>query len=334
MRYQRATDILRLAIRLQGTWSGLTLDDISEEFSVSRRTAERMRDAVEATFGPLQMVDRDDRRHHWRLQSSALRALIRISPQELAEVESAAKSRDRSGLVERANMLRELAEKLGVLRRPSAADEFAADLEVLMRAEGLAMRAGPRPHLEEGLLSLLRGAIKARRAVKFDYISQSTGRRSSQRVEPYGVLYGNRAFLVGRTDWADGMRLWRLANMSGARATNETFERDRAFDLQRFAERSFGTFQEPPVETVLRFEAGVAGDAAAFLFHPGQSLAKHPDGSLTVRFRAGGLDEMCWHLFTWGDSVTVEKPARLRRRLARMCASLAAHHDAGSAHRR
>lgn len=333
MRYQRVTDIVRLAIRLQGTLGGLTLDDISEEFSVSRRTAERMRDAVEAAFGPLQMVDRDDRRRHWQLQSSAVCRFIRISTEELAEVESAAKGLDRTGVVERANLLRELAGKLRALRRPLGAEEFGADLETLMQAEGLAMRPGPRPHLQRGLLSLLRHAIKARRTVEFEYNSNSTGRRSSQQVQPYGVLYGNRAFLVARTDWADGMRLWRLANMSEARITNETFERDPAFDLQRYAQRSFGVFQEPPVETVLRFSAGVAGDAAAFLFHPSQSLAKHPDGSLTVRFQAGGLDEMCWHLFTWGDSITVEKPASLRRRLARMCASLAAHHDARSARR-
>ena len=327
MRYQRATDIVRLAIRLQGTWVGLTLDDISREFGVSRRTAERMRDAVDAAFGPLQVVDRDDRKRHWQLQSGALRPFIRIAPEELAEVESAAKRLDRTGLVDRAVVLRKLAGKLRALRRPLAAEEFDADLEALMQAEGLAMRPGPRPRLERGLLSLLRDAIKARRAVEFEYISQSTRRRSSQRVQPYGVLYGNRAFLVGWTAWADGMRLWRLANMSEARATSETFDRDPAFDLRRFAERSFGVFQEPLVETVLRFDAGVARDAAAFLFHPSQSLRRHDDGSLTVRFRAGGLDEMCWHLFTWGDSVTVEKPASLRRRLARMCAALAAHHD-------
>ena len=328
MRYQRATDIVRLAIRLQGSWSGLTLDDICEEFCVSRRTAERLRDAVDAAFGPLQMVDRDDRRRYWQLRTNALRPLIRISPEELAELKSAAKSLDRIGLGERASALRELVGKLRALQRPVSAQEFNADLEVLMQAEGLAMHPGPRPQLEKGLLSLLRKAIKARRTLEFDYIAQSTGRLSRQRVQPYGVLYGNRAFLAGRTDWAEDVRLWRLANMSEARVTGETFERSPEFDLQRYAERSFGAFQEPAVEVVLRFDAGVAGDAAAFLFHPSQSLAQNPDGSLTVRFRAGGLNEMCWHLFTWGDSVTVEKPVRLRRRLARMCASLAAHHGA------
>ena len=102
----------------------------------------------------------------------------------------------------------------------------------------------------------------------------------------------------------------------------------RSSTCRRYAERSFGVFQEAPVEVALRFDAGVARDAATFLFHPSQIVVANPDGSLNVYFRTGGLDEMCWHLVTWGDSVTVKKPARLRRRLARMCASLAAHHGA------
>jgi len=29
------------------------------------------------------------------------------------------------------------------------------------------------------------------------------------------------------------------------------------------------------------------------------------DGSLVVKFRAGGRKEMDWHLYTWGDEVEV-----------------------------
>ena len=47
MRYERLQDIVRLAVRLQGALGGLTLDDIAADFSISRRTAERLRDAVE-----------------------------------------------------------------------------------------------------------------------------------------------------------------------------------------------------------------------------------------------------------------------------------------------
>ena len=176
------------------------------------------------------------------------------------------------------------------------------------------------------MLPLLRDAIKASRKVKFHYVARSSGRSSRQIVDPYGVLYGNRTYLVGHADWADEPRLWSLADVSKACITSEFFVRDPEFDLQQFAERSFGAFQQPPVDVVLRFEPGAARDAATFLFHPSQTLARNENGSLTVRFRAGGLDEMCWHLFTWGTGVTVEEPAELRERLRHMCAGLALHH--------
>ena len=69
-----------------------------------------------------------------------------------------------------------------------------------------------------------------------------------------------------------------------------------------------------------------APDTAVFPFHPDQIIEEHRDSSLTVRFKAGGCDVMCWHLFTWGESVTVDKAARPRWRLAEMRALLTAHH--------
>ena len=122
------------------------------------------------------------------------------------------------------------------------------------------------------------------------------------------------------------MRLWRLANMSEAGVTSKSFMRDPDFDLEAYARRSFGTFQEKPVDVVLRFTAEAKRDASAFLFHPSQTMEENADGTLTVRFTAGGIDEICWHLVTWGESVTVEQPIHLCQRLAEMCAALTAHH--------
>ncbi len=326
MRYERLTEIVRLATSLQASRGGMTMDDIEKEFAVSRRTAERMRNAVEEMFGPLETVDTGEKRNHWRLRSPRLRGLMRITPEEVAELESAAGKLKRSGLTERARMLRELVAKLRALRRPLDDDAFDADLEALMQAEGLAMRPGPRTRVEPGLLPMLRDALKASRKVEFDYEARSTGRLSRQLVEPCGVLYGNRAYLVGRTDWSDEPRLWSLANISEARVSDQTFMRDPDFDLQEFAERSFGAYQEEPVNVVLRFDANAARDARTFLFHPSQTPLENEDGSLTVQFRSGSLNEMCWHLFTWGEGVTVERPAELRERLRSMCDRLVEHH--------
>ena len=330
MAYDRAMDIVRLAIRLQGTASGLTLDGIQSEFEVSRRTAERLRGAVEEMFGSLETVHTGEAKRHCRLRAPILRRLISLSAEELAELPAAATALERAGLRERAVMLRRLDDKLRAVLESEALSGIEPDLQALTEAEGLAMRPGPQPLLEDGLLALLRRAIRSGRVVAFDYASRTTGQRTRRRAEPYGLIYGNRVFLVGRVEAGAKMRLWRLARMSTAEITGDAFKRDPAFDLQRFTRQSFGTFQEQPVGVVLRFEARAAADVAEFLFHPEQTLERNADGSMTVRFTAGGVDEMCWHLVTWGTAVTVEHPARLRRRLTEMCARLAAHHGAAS----
>ena len=329
VRYDRVADIVRLAIRLQGTWSGLTLADMQREFEVSRRTAERLRDAVVEVFGPLEAVESEDTRRHWRLRAPVLLSLVSLSAEELAELGAAAAALHRTGLEERALMLHRLADKLRALLETDARSRIEPDLQALTEAEALAMRPGPRPRLDEGVLALLRHAVSASRVVTFDYPARRTGGRNTRRrVEPYGLLYGNRAFLVGRSARGTKLQLWRLANISAAVVTEEPFTRDEAFDLQRFARRSFGTFQEQPVAVELRFAAAVAADVAEFRFHPDQAVERNADGSTSVRFTAGGIKEICWHLVTWGTAVTVQQPACLRRRLTEMCATLAAHHGA------
>ena len=70
---------MHLAVRLQGSRSGLTIDDMETEFNVSRRTAERLPDSVEQSFGPLEEVDTGERRKRWRLRSDAQRQFIRYA---------------------------------------------------------------------------------------------------------------------------------------------------------------------------------------------------------------------------------------------------------------
>ena len=45
------------------------------------------------------------------------------------------------------------------------------------------------------------------------------GKVNRRAVQPYGIIYGNRAFLVGHTELGSNLHLWRLANISGARTT-------------------------------------------------------------------------------------------------------------------
>ena len=263
------------------------------------------------------------------MRSNALRDLVHISADELVELETAAAEVERASLTTSAppccgTSPGSCARSRG--RRNGAASSRTSKLSPWPRGSRCG-RPGPRPRIEPGLLMTLREAIKAGRMVSFRYLSRMTGRRSRQRVQPHGILYGSRAYLVGRTGWTREMRYWVLANMSDAVLTDESFEFDEDFDLEEFAARSFGVFQEEPVDVALRFAPEAAADAASFLFHPGQEVANDEDGSLIVRFTAGGTREMCWHLFTWGDAVTVEAPESLRLEMAEMCSRLAEHHQ-------
>ena len=122
------------------------------------------------------------------------------------------------------------------------------------------------------------------------------------------------------------MRLWRLDRIVSVDLLDRGFARREDFDLAAYAAQSFGVFQEEPIDVVLRFEPEAADDAAGWLFHPSQSIEREPDGALIVRFRAGGMQEMCWHLFTWGTAVTIVAPEGLRVELARVAAAAAEHH--------
>ena len=95
-------------------------------------------------------------------------------------------------------MLQDLVTKLRATMRAESLARIESDVETLVHAEGLATRTGPKQRLDAGLLALLREAITTNRVVEFRYLAQSTGRRSRQCVQPYGLLYPINA-LAGRS---------------------------------------------------------------------------------------------------------------------------------------
>ena len=311
MRYERVEDLLKLAVTMQGSADGVSLNDITRDFDVSRRTAERMRDAVLRAFPQAEEAsDAGDGYKRWRIPAGTLSRLISVSAEELAELRLAAARLAKDGLAERAALLHGLAAKVAALMPEKGKRGFELDLELMLESEGLAMRPGPRAHIADGVLASLRQAILGCRLIRLHYHSRSTGAKSTQPVEPYGILYGNRPYLVAfsRNDWSEDFRIFRLSGIARVEDMGEGFVRRDDFSLAEYAARSFGTYQEDPVDVVWKFTPEAAPDARDYIFHPTQVFEDQPDGSLIVRFHAGGLREMSWHLYTWGDAVEVLKP--------------------------
>ena len=67
MRYEKLEQLIRLLLLMQGRRGGVGLQDIEDEFDVSRRTAERMRDALMRAVPQVSEFTDDSRHLLWRL---------------------------------------------------------------------------------------------------------------------------------------------------------------------------------------------------------------------------------------------------------------------------
>ncbi len=325
MRYARMQDLLRLALDMQASRSGISLDDIGQEYDVGRRTAERMRDAILAVFPQAQEVETGERTKRWRIPAGTLNRFVGFSAEELTELEAAIMVMRQQNLDNQADILAGVSQKLRALLPDGEARRLEPDVEALLEAEGLAMRPGPKQKVSTDVLADLREAIKKCVQVRIHYHARTTDRVSRQYVCPYGFLYGDRHYLVAYSmnRAVRDYRLFVLSRITRVEVTDRPFRRRRDFSLQGYAERSFGVFQEEPVDVVWKFSPAAADDAGAFLFHPIQTMEACDDGSLIVHFRAGGLREMCWELFRWGDEVEVIAPEALRQMYANCLAEAA-----------
>lgn len=133
-------------------------------------------------------------------------------------------------------------------------------------------------------------------------------------VWPYGFLYGNKHYLIAWHAKKRKMCTFNISNISEIEVLNEYFVRDPNFSLQEYNEQSFGIYHEEPFDVEWLFDRKVAKEAAKYVFHPKQTSEMNPDGTLTVKFRAGGAREMDWHLYTWGGHVKVIKPEGFEER--------------------
>jgi predicted DNA-binding transcriptional regulator YafY len=310
MRHEKANALLDLARRLASSAEGLTLDEMAQEAGVGRRTAERMRDALSSLFPQLEEIA-DGASKRFRIPRGLDSFIQSPTTEELLELSKAAAALHAAGAAPRARALESLEHKVRSALRGGALRRMAPDVEALARAETIAVQAGPRPFEDETLISMIRHALTAMRALRFTYAG-GTEPGAIREVTPYGLMFGRANYLVAAKLGDSEPRNWRLDRIGAVEILDSPAAPPAEFNLRDYADRSFGIYQGESEEVALLILPHGAEDALGWRFHPTQTTAPQADGSVIVRFRASGMKELAWHLFTWGDKVRIIAPESLK----------------------
>lgn len=310
MRHEKAARLLELARMLASSAEGLTLDEMADQMGVGRRTAERMRDAARDAFPQMEEVD-DPPTKRFRIPSGLDGIFQAPTADEFAALRAAAEQYRQAGSKTRAGALLSLEQKVLSAIRAGARRKLAPDLEALLEAETMAIHAGPRPFEDEIVLGAVREAIKSLRRLRFRYAGGSSPGRQRE-VTPFGLMFGRSNYLVGAEGDSVEPRTWRLDRVREIEVSEAAGARPPEFSLREFMNRSFGIYQDEVEQVELRVLPHGAEEALGWRFHPTQALEPQADGGVMVRFTAGGMRELAWHLFTWGDKVEILGPQRLK----------------------
>ena len=301
-RYSRLSDILDLAIFMSSKLQGVTINDISKRYNVSRRTAERMRDSLTCIFPSIDEIETRDTQKHWGFTNYSIANLITFSPKEIANIEQLQRRTTNKEMKEE---LGKTVEKIKSLARKNL-NSVENNIELFMQTEGYAVRQMPQYKISINIIETIREALQQCKMVTGIY------HEKERLLEPLGLIYGEKIYLIAKEKVkGDGIYTFLLHKFENIKITNKTFDKGN-FNLQEYTNLSFGIYHGEILKVELLFDEKLAKDASQYNFHPTQIGKWNNDGTYKLKFKASGSKEIMWHIFKWGAGCKILSPKSLK----------------------
>ena len=302
-RYSRVSDILDLIIFMLSRFNGVSLRDIQERYNISRRTAERMRDAVLASFPQVDEIETDDRCKRWGFTNYSLNELVTFSNEDIALLENLKKTCDNLSQAE----IEDIIIKMKALKHKFTKIDDEK-IELILQSEGYAIRQTQNFKIDLEQVSVIREAIKEKKKLQAEYHDKI------RILEPLGLIYGEKVHLIAREPQkGEGEYNYVLHKLRNVQITNELYD-SKDFNLQEYSKASFGVYFGEIYDVKLKFIPESVEDVMNYNFHPTQKIKLQDDGSVIVTFKASGDKHIMWNLFKWGNAVEILAPLSLKNK--------------------
>ncbi len=199
------------------------------------------------------------------------------------------------------------------------------DLEDVMDHVEVRLARSGSSEGERGVFDTVREAILRQTVIKCQYRSaQATTQQRTFEFEPYALWYGVRAwYTIGRHRKRDRVVALKLRRFQRIDATTRRFVRPKDFSIDGYLGNAWQMIPGAnEYNVVLRFDQEFAETVADTHWHRSQRIERHVDGSVTLRFRVAGLDEILWWVLSMGRHCEVVEPADLRDRVRQEASAL------------
>ncbi len=312
LRYSRLSDIISVVLKMQEKPEGLSISEIADEIASTRRTAERVRNFILRNFSQIGEIENNGRYKKWGVinfsaQRRLILNLISFSNTEILELDKLRKEAKRKCNSETEKTLDLLIKKIKTVLKKSKFDQ-EDEITSLMEYEGYAVRRYYKQNYDKSILKIIREALISHKKVSFEYTNRNY-EHSTRTVEPYGILYDEKTYLLAK----DGiLKFFELTFIENIKIEDVDFVQDKDFDLEKYTNTAFGVFQENPITVKINFNKQAAREIKNYVFHPTQQIFENEDGSVTVEFTACGKISMCKEFFKWGNKVKILEPQELK----------------------
>jgi predicted DNA-binding transcriptional regulator YafY len=298
-------------IRILEARYGASVDELSEECGVTRRTVYRDLDAIRDAGYPLTTELEADGRTLYRF----ITGFKRLPPMtfSLEELMTLYLCRGQLGFLQGTPFQDDLDAIFGRIRS-SLPPRSVAHLERIAETASPKFQGQRNYAAKKVLLKELRRALLYQYRLDLAY---TPARRSTEvyRFDPYTLLfYEGALYLGGYAHNRGALRLFLIDRIEQLTVLDERFEVPEDFSARDLTGSAFGLIDEQQQTIKVRFGPEIGHLIRERVWHPSQKVVEENDGSLTLTLVASGEKEILSWLYSYLPDVEVLEPVDMRAR--------------------